>query len=186
MLKLTNINKTFKNQILKDFSLKIKNGEKVAITGPSGIGKTTLTNIILGFVEIDSGQITNEFENTKVVFQENRLIEELSSLDNLKLVSEKDDNTLKNFLIEFGIEDANKPVANLSGGMKRRVSILRALLEEGDFLILDEPIQGLDPENRDLVIGKILENYKDKGILLITHNIKDIKDFKIDRVINIR
>lgn len=185
MIKFKKVNKSFEKEVIKEFDFQIKDGEKVALVGVSGIGKTTIVNLILGLIKPDSGIIENNFQKISVVFQENRLIEELSPLENLKMISEKEDEILIKILKELGIEDYNKEISSLSGGMKRRVSIGRAIVFGGDLLILDEPIQGLDEENRELIIKKILENFKDKSILLITHNISDIKDFKIDRVINI-
>lgn len=186
MIRFKNVYKSFDKDVIKDLNFQIKKGEKIALVGSSGIGKTTIVNLILGIEIPDRGEIDNSFKKISVVFQENRLIDELSSLDNLKMISEEDEEKLIYILKELGIDDLKKKVSTLSGGMKRRVAIARGIVFEGDLLILDEPIQGLDEENRKLVIKKILKNYEDKSILLITHNINDIKDFMIDRVINIR
>ncbi len=186
MIRFKNVYKSFDKDVIKDLNFQIKKGEKIALVGSSGIGKTTIVNLILGIEIPDRGEIDNSFKKISVVFQENRLIDELSPLDNLKMISEEDEEKLIDILKELGIDDFNKKVSSLSGGMKRRVSLARGIFFGGDLLILDEPIQGLDEENRKLVIKKILKNYEDKSILLITHNINDIKDFMIDRVINIR
>lgn len=185
MLKLTNINKTFEREVLKDFNLQINKGERIGLIGGSGIGKTTIINIILGIISPDSGSIENTFKRVAAVFQENRLIDEISSLDNLKMISEKENEILINTLEKLGIYEYNKKVSSLSGGMKRRVSIARAIIFGGDLLILDEPIQGLDKETRKNTIKTLMDSFSDSGILLISHNEKDLKDFNIDRVIEL-
>lgn len=186
MLEFKKVYKSFENPILEDVNFKIEKGESLAVLGESGIGKTTIFNLILGFIKPDKGEVINKFEKISTVFQENRLIEEISSLDNLKLVSNKSDKDLKKLLKELKIENPREIVKNLSGGMKRRVAIARALSFDWDLLLLDEPIQGLDTETRSVVIEKILEEAKGKSIILISHDLEDLKDFKINNKIELK
>lgn len=180
MLEFKKVYKSFENPILEDVNFKIEKGESLAVLGESGIGKTTIFNLILGFIKPDRGEVINKFEKISTVFQENRLIEEISPLNNLKMVTDKGDEELKNLLCDLKIENPTEFVKKLSGGMKRRVAIARALAFGGDLFLLDEPIQGLDIETRNLVIGKILEMTEKKSIILISHDIEDLRDFKID------
>lgn len=186
MLEFKKVYKSFENPVLEDVNFKIEKGQSLAVLGESGIGKTTIFNLILGFIKPDKGEVINNFEKISTVFQENRLIEEISSLDNLKLVSEKSDKDLKELLKELKIENPRDVVKNLSGGMKRRVAIARALSFDWDLLLLDEAIQGLDAETRSVVIEKILEEANKKSILLISHDFEDLEDFKINSIIELK
>lgn len=179
MLEFKNVYKAFENPVLENMSFKLKKGEKLAIVGDSGIGKTTVFNLILGIIKPDSGEVINEFHKISTVFQENRLIEEISALDNLRLVSDEEDEVLINNLKDLKMFSPQELVKNLSGGMKRRVAIARALVYKFDLLLLDEPIQGLDDDTRLAVVEKIKLVSKDKSLVLISHNLEDIKDFNL-------
>ncbi len=179
MLEFKNVCKTFENFVVENISFKIRKGERLAISGESGIGKTTIINLILGIIQPDKGKIINDFDRISTVFQENRLIEEVSALKNLKMVTEKPDGELIRLLLDLKVEDFIEPVKNLSGGTKRRVAIARALVYEADLYLLDEPIQGLDEGTRHIVIEKILEVARGKSIILVSHNRDDMRDFKI-------
>lgn len=181
MLEFKNVSKSFEKEVIKNLSFVLNEGEKILIWGESGIGKTTIVNLILGIIEPDSGEIINKFKKISTVFQENRLVEEISAIDNLKLVSEKDDFYLKNILKDLKIENPEEIIKNLSGGMKRRVSIARALIFDADLYIFDEPIQGLDDLTRKIVIEKILELTRKKTLILISHDEEDVRDFEIDK-----
>lgn len=183
MLEFKNVSKSFEKDVIKNLSFILNEGEKISFSGESGIGKTTIVNLILGFISPDEGEVINDFKSISTVFQENRLIEEISAIDNLKLVSENSDFCLRNFLKELKIENPDEIVKSLSGGMKRRVSIARALIFDADLYIFDEPIQGLDDTTRDLIIEKILETTQNKSLILISHDKKDFEDFKIERKI---
>lgn len=185
MLEFKNVFKAYEKVVIDDLSFKLKSGESLGILGDSGIGKTTIFNLILGFTPPDGGEVINNFEKISTVFQENRLIEEISALDNLKLVTNKEEAILLNLLKDLKIENPFELVRILSGGMKRRVAIARGLIYDSDLLLLDEPIQGLDEDTRRVVIEKILEFSKDRSIILISHNLEDLEDFKIDRSIEL-
>lgn len=180
MLVFDHVYKAFERPVLEDFNLVLGPGQKLSIIGPSGRGKTTIFNLILGLTQADRGRVKVDFSKISTVFQENRLIEELSALDNLKFVSSKDPDSLKKLLAQLEIFDPNQRVQDLSGGMKRRVAIGRALAVDFDLLLLDEPIQGLDKVSRDLVIGIIKENIRDKAVILISHNQEDLDDFAFE------
>lgn len=185
MLEFKNVYKFFEKPVIEDLSFKLEPGESLGILGDSGIGKTTIFNLILGFTSPDRGEVINKFEKISTVFQENRLIEEISAVDNLKLVTDKDEDIILNLLKDLKIENPKELVKNLSGGMKRRVAIARGLIYDSDLLLLDEPIQGLDEDTRRVVIDKILEFSKDRSVILISHNLEDLEDFKIDRSIKL-
>lgn len=112
------------------------------------------------------------------VFQEDRLCENLSPLSNLRMVCQK--RPAKQRLIreleEAGLDGcAEKPVRELSGGMKRRVSILRALLAEFDVLFLDEPFKGLDAATYLKVTDYVREQIRGKTVILVSHDPRDME-----------
>ncbi|HHW94377.1 MAG TPA: ATP-binding cassette domain-containing protein [Mogibacterium sp.] len=186
MLEFKNVCKDFENPVIENLSFRLAEGERLAVLGESGIGKTTIINLILGITQPDCGEVINTFERISTVFQENRLIEEISALKNLKIVTEKTDPELREILRDLKIENPDEIVMNLSGGMKRRVAIARALIYDADLYLLDEPIQGLDDETRKTVIKKILETTKEKSLILITHSKDDIRDFEIESELKLK
>ncbi|MBB6062311.1 NitT/TauT family transport system ATP-binding protein [Thermosipho japonicus] len=175
LLKLENVSKNFgKLCIFKNINLSISKGEKVALLGPSGCGKTTLLRIIAGLENVE-GKIEKNFDKIGYIFQEPRLIPWKTIYENLKFVSEdskKIDNILKSLkLYEF---KDYYPI-KLSGGMKQRVNLARALLIKPDLLLLDEPFSSLDIHIKwDLI--KDLNTQIDKNhitTILVTHDLKE-------------
>ena len=162
--------------VLNDFSARIPEGRVTAVMAPSGTGKTTLLRILMGLETPDSGTISGlSGLKMSAVFQEDRLCENLSPVSNIRLVAP----FLKKSEIIAAMESVGlsgcfyQPVRELSGGMKRRTAILRALLAEYDILFLDEPFKGLDAETRRLVIEDTRERSKGKTVILITHEQED-------------
>lgn len=166
-------------QIFQDYSAVFPEGRVSCITGSSGRGKTTLLRLLMGLEQPDGGNIRGlEDARFSVVFQEDRLCENLSPLSNLRMVCRK--RPTKQQLIKelekvdlAGCEE--KPVRDLSGGMKRRVSILRALLAEFDVLFLDEPFKGLDAETYVKVSDYVREQIKGRTAILVSHDPRDME-----------
>ncbi len=159
--------------VLKDCSLQVKSGSRIALMGPSGCGKTTLINAIAGLIAPDSGTIQ---VNGKVsyVFQEPALFPWLTAAENINVVLSDKPETLpqaRKWLEDAGLSDSlDKYPHQLSGGQKQRVAICRALAFGGEILLLDEPLKGLDPDTRDRVAQLILRESRDKTLLLVTHD----------------
>ncbi|MBR3968959.1 MAG: ATP-binding cassette domain-containing protein [Clostridia bacterium] len=179
MIELKNISFSYGDlQILNNFSLTINNGEVVQLFGESGSGKTTVARIILGLENIDSGNIVVP-QKISVVFQEDRLLENFDIQKNVRLVLKKEQYTFADSLLkEFGLYNIRKKkVSELSGGMKRRVALIRAIAYGGDALVLDEPFNGLDLENKRVASAIIKREYTDKNkpVLLISHIEEDGK-----------
>ena len=175
MIKLLNVYKSFEEkEVLSDFSLNIPTGERVCLMGASGTGKTTVLRLIMGLEKQDSGEI---FKNGTVsaVFQENRLCEDFSALSNVALVCD-DREKAKELLCALSLcEDLNTPVRELSGGMKRRVSIARALSFPHDILLLDEAFSGLDEQTKNKTAEVINRHCVGKTLLLVSHDETEAK-----------
>lgn len=149
--------------------------------GASGVGKTTLIKIIMGLEQADEGKIIGiNDKKISAVFQEDSLCENLSVLLNLKLVCENiSDSEIEKYLELLELKDClHKRIKELSGGMKRRVAILRALLYDFDLLIMDEPFKGLDKETKSKVMDFVISNLENKSVIIITHDIDDMLYFK--------
>ena len=160
-------------QVLKDCSLRVETGSRVALMGPSGCGKTSLINVIAGLLSPDSGKVS---VNGKVsyVFQEPALFPWLTAVDNINVVLSDGPETLsraEQLLAAVGLSDCrDKYPHQLSGGQKQRIAICRALAYGGDILLLDEPLKGLDADTRDQVSALLRQEWTGKTLLLVTHD----------------
>ena len=176
MIKFENVTFAYgEKQILKDFSLEIKEGEHICFFGESGKGKTTLLRLICGLEKPQTGEIAGIGKKRfSVVFQEDRLLKNLTVSENVALVGsrQKGDEALK----KLGLKDyLNKKTSELSGGMRRRVAIARALCSDYDVLLLDEAFNGLDEDRIKDTAALILEEAKGKTVIMITHSLEHAK-----------
>ena len=174
MIEFKNVNFSYGEQeILKDFNLTVQNGECVCLKGPSGCGKTTVLRLAMGLLDPDSGEISG-CTMPSVVFQEDRLLNGLTLKANVVLppLTEEQQAKALDLIKEANLFDAmTKKVRHLSGGMKRRTAIVRAVAFEGDVLILDEPFNGIDRENKQKMAAMIKREFLDKGkpVLMVSH-----------------
>ncbi|NLV74136.1 MAG: ATP-binding cassette domain-containing protein [Chloroflexi bacterium] len=177
MITIKNLTKSFDNKnVIDNSNVVLQDGQITTMMGPSGCGKTTFAMMLLGLIKPDSGTIEGlENKRLSAVFQEDRLVEHLSAMANIRLVLKKDvfDADIQKQLAEVELEGEliRKPVSQLSGGEKRRVSIVRAMMAESDFICLDEPFKGLDAETKEKVMEYVKRSVDGKTVLLITHDI---------------
>lgn len=182
---LKNISKAYgDNRVLTDYSDCFEGGLRHALAAPSGRGKTTLLRLILGLEQPDSGEIIGVPAKKAVLFQEDRLMPGLSLIKNLEFALGKPDKTrVQALLTALGLwESRNIRAASLSGGMARRAALARALLSPGELLILDEPFNGLDGDNRLAAAKAILTYCAGKTVILVTHRPEDLALMEIQRV----
>lgn len=174
-IKFNHISKKFgTTEVFQDYNLEIKEQETTCIMGPSGSGKTTLIHMLLGLVKPDTGNIEG-IKNRRIVavFQEDRLCETIDAIKNVQIVCTKNvtaEQIEKEFSMVGLTEYKNKPVSQLSGGMRRRVAIVRALMAESDMVIMDEPLKGLDEQLKNQVIGYIKKKTNGKTVIMVTHD----------------
>ena len=149
-----------RDPIVRDFSLNLQHGEVKALFGPSGCGKTTVLRLIAGLETPKSGTIRNTFRKTGFLFQENRLLENLTAMQNIAIFMDKpDEGEIIALAAKVGLTtgDLNKYPTELSGGMAKRVAFLRLLLCGCDLALLDEPFVGLDRDLRDILVAMLVE-----------------------------
>ena len=182
-----NLCKSFEDKnVLVQFCANIPLRQTTAVMGASGIGKTTLANILLGFEKADGGEIIGLPDKKSAVFQEDRLSENFSALANVQAVckTKQAKANAAELLCELGLQnDIKTKVSSLSGGMRRRVSLARALCAEYDFLVLDEPFKGLDEATKALAMRTVKQHTSGKTVLLITHE-KETADALADHIID--
>ena len=176
---LSNLSKAYDGkQVLDHLSLTLPEGKRTCIMGPSGCGKTTLLNILCGLQKADEGKIRNLPEKIGVVFQENRLCEHFTALENVRMVAPDKTETAKDILSRLGLaNDLYQKAASLSGGMKRRVAIARALCYDAPLVVMDEPFKGLDEETKETVMETVMDMTKGKTLLIITHDEQEAQRF---------
>lgn len=182
-IKLINIEKNFGNKKIYDkFSLTFEEGKINCILGRSGCGKSTLLNIIANLEEINSGEIIGVPEKIAYVFQEDRLIEWNSIYTNMELpllkfyTKDEREEKIKNILREVELEDyTNSYPKELSGGMRQRANIARALLYNGELLLMDEPFKSLDKSSKENIIKIFKKNHLEKNntVIMVTHDINE-------------
>ncbi|SHJ41124.1 ATP-binding cassette domain-containing protein [Parasporobacterium paucivorans] len=171
---IENVSKRFgEKTVLKGFSAIIREHGITCIMGPSGCGKTTLLNLLMGFEQQDEGSIKGVPVKKSAVFQEDRLCESFDAVENVRMVCHKDtpDGQIRNHLIQVGVGDSlYNPVSELSGGMRRRVALVRAILAKSEILFLDEPFKGLDEERKRQVMNYVKENIDGRTVVMVTHD----------------
>ena len=176
-MKIQHLCKSFDGKMVLDHvSLTLESGGTACLMAPSGRGKTTLLRCIAGLEAPDSGQITDLSERIAYVFQEDRLCDGFSAVDNIRLVTGKalGEGEIRRHLEELGLAGSlDQPVRELSGGMRRRVVISRAVCFGADLLLLDEPFKGLDDEARQQTADYILRHRGAAAILCVTHDRED-------------
>lgn len=191
---ITDLCKTFDdNEVLKNVNITLKDNSIYCLMGASGIGKTTLLRILMELEHADSGSISGiDIKSISCMFQEDRLIPYLSAIDNVRIVLRGKNNRdeIRNNLLSILPDDSlDIPVSSLSGGMKRRVALARALSYPGKLIILDEPFTGLDKDTKLNVIDYILKMRNNRTLLIATHGTDDVnllgaEIIKLDKNIN--
>jgi NitT/TauT family transport system ATP-binding protein len=175
MLKIENMSVLYnEHPILKNLSVTFSDGITTGLVGASGIGKTTLLRIIGGLMPPSDGKIISSYERISFVFQEPRLFPWMSALENVTTVC-KNESMAKEYLERLHLEPSafSKFPHELSGGMKQRVSIARALAYGPDLLLLDEPFKGLDPDTKKQTADLLFQEMKGRTVLMVTHDRED-------------
>lgn len=193
MLKLKDVEKTYENTgkvVLKDINLTIHEGEFVCMVGPSGSGKSTLLNCIAGLEMPTGGEILLDGEQIKkpgadrvVMFQESALFPWLNVLENvsfgMKMLGidpkEQKDRAMNYLEMVHMAEYAHYAVSHLSGGMKQRVQLARALAMDSQILLMDEPFSALDKQTINILRDEVERIWEEtnKTILFITHSVEE-------------
>lgn len=174
------------NEVLRHVTFALPAGSVTCLMAPSGSGKTTLFRVLLGLEAADSGEIRGVCPGRiSMMFQEDRLCETLTPVENVALVLPPTARrgNVRDLLAEILPADClGQPVMELSGGMRRRVSLARAVAFPGDFIVLDEPFTGLDQATKEKVIAFVLRHRAGRTLLVATHGQDDARLLGAERV----
>ncbi len=187
MIWVKDISKSYGDKkVLDHFSMTVPEGKVTCIMGASGCGKTTLLRILMGLETQDAGTVEG-LSKTRIsaVFQEDRLCENLSAMANIRLVCPgRDKKEIEDQMARVGLGGCkNQPARELSGGMRRRVALLRALDASGDVLLLDEPFKGLDEETKARAIDFVDRSREGRTILCVTHDAEEARALKAEKIV---
>ena len=191
MITITHVSKRYRHeQVLNDISVQFEAGHVVGLVGPNGCGKTTLMRCICGFTRPTSGQISVhgamigkdvDFpKNVGIIIEAPGFLPQYSGLRNLMILADisgrADKRRAMEAMRQVGLEpDSRKPVGKYSLGMRQRLGIAQAIMEDPDILLLDEPFNGLD-RNAMEAMGRLFQTLKAQGklLLLISHYAHEI------------
>ncbi len=196
-IRLHSVTKSYDGKrVLKGITATLEAGGAYLLTGPSGSGKTTLLRIILGLESADEGEIEYGAINgcvgekshdgktgydgetsASAVFQEDRLCEEFSAVDNVAMIFKKPDleSIRRELSLLLPADELDKPVRELSGGMRRRVCIVRACMKPSELLAMDEPFNGLDAAIRDRCIAYMRSRQASRTLLIVSHSVQGLE-----------
>lgn len=178
MIRVDNVSKSYGDKrVLNNVSCEFEDGKIYCIMGESGVGKTTLIRLIMGLEKPDEGYISSS-KQFAAAFQEDRLLEDRDAVDNVMFVlkngGSKSREQTEQYLSELLPEDRlHIRVDSLSGGMRRRVAVARAMLSDRNTIILDEPFIGLDDETKKTVINFIKKWQNNRTVIVVTHSYTD-------------
>ena len=193
MIEVQNVNKSFgEEHVLKDVSHNFETGKIHGIVGNNGSGKTVLMKCICGFLKPDSGTIfvnhkqvgrdTDFPEDIGIIIETPGFLPHLSGTQNLKILAslkkKANDHTIRAVLEQVGLDpDMKKPVGKYSLGMRQRLGLAQALMEDPSLLILDEPLNGLD-KHGVVHIRNVIKGLREVGktVILASHNQVDIDE----------
>ena len=180
MIEIKNLAKSFgEKNVLNNVSFSVPSTGVYAIVGKSGIGKTTLLRLIAGLEVPDAGAVVTEDARIAYKFQEPRLMNWLTVLDNVAIVAkdkEKANELALTLLEKVGLSDAASLYPDqLSGGMQQRVALARALAFEGDILLLDEPFSAVDEETKGDLLSIVKQYSEAHTVILVTHDPNEIE-----------
>jgi phospholipid/cholesterol/gamma-HCH transport system ATP-binding protein len=201
MIELRNVHKAFGKQVvLNGVDFEVREGETVALLGPSGTGKSVLLKHIIGLIHPDSGEIIVDGKNVGqlkrkelsefrshigYVFQNGALFDSMNVFENVRLgITDEDkyedleycreriNGCIK--LVNLPADTIDKYPAQLSGGMRKRVGIARAIAGAPKYLLYDEPTSGLDPVNADIIDGLVQRLDDELGVtsVMVTHDVR--------------
>ncbi|PJC86668.1 ABC transporter ATP-binding protein [Vibrio sp. HA2012] len=184
-LMIKDLNHSFEQKtVLQDINIELQQGAVMAVVGRSGCGKSTLLNLISGLIEVEGGDIVNDFMTTAILFQEPRLLPWKNTIENigwglkaLGVCHRERELIASELAMEVGLEhdDLEKYPHELSGGMKQRVAMARSFAVKPELLLMDEPFSALDIGLKEDLYSLLINEIEQREltVLFITHDIME-------------
>ena len=176
-IEISGLTKSFGDKkVLDDLNLTLPLCEISCIMGESGCGKSTLAKILMGIYKADGGEICGLPTRIAAVFQEDRLCEDFSALTNAKMAVARGvtRQQIEEDFAALGLDGAQKtPARELSGGMRRRVALIRAMRSDAELIILDEPFAGLDEQTHASAAEYVKGARGGRTVIVVTHDAGD-------------
>lgn len=178
-MEIINLNKNFASKkIFDNNNFVFEDGKITYILGESGIGKTTILRIISGLDKDFSGTIVGADKRISYVFQEPRLFPNLTVKENITITNELSSLNVVDVLKLVEMEnEINSYPTSLSGGMKMRVALARAIYNDGDIFLMDEPFSALDDDLKSRILPNIFKYLKNKTVIIVSHNIEEAQKY---------
>ncbi|MBS4960392.1 MAG: ATP-binding cassette domain-containing protein [Clostridiales bacterium] len=171
MIEMIHVEKKYKKVVFSNINISLFEKGVYCLMGPSGSGKTTFLRLMMGLEQPDKGEVIQRANKISVVFQENRLLKQLTCLENIKVTGVTEERASE-FLKFFGLEEAaGQYPEQLSGGMARRCALARAAAFDGDLFLLDEPFTGIDLCQKEKILYWLKKQSKEKLVVLATHDL---------------
>jgi NitT/TauT family transport system ATP-binding protein len=185
MVSVFHLSKRYESQIvIDDLSFAIPTGARTAVFAPSGAGKTTLIQILAGLQKPDEGVARVNVEHPVVIFQEPRLFPYMTVEENIflpfklhdRVINSEARESYETWLSVCGLDGFKKHYPyQLSGGMKQKVSLIRGLLQNPSFIMMDEPFQSIGREAKKVIIEHLRLTYPNLTLLLVTHDPEEVQ-----------
>ena len=175
-IEISGLSKSFGDKkVLDALDLTLPHGKISCIMGESGCGKSTLAKILMGIYKADSGTVGGIPTKIAAVFQEDRLCEDFSAFTNAKMAARSvTHRQIEADLVALGLDGAQKtPARELSGGMRRRVALIRAMRSDAELIILDEPFSGLDEQTHRVAAEYVRSTRGTRTVIVVTHDAGD-------------
>ena len=176
-IEIKKLSKSFgEKKVLDSLDLTLPHGEISCIMGESGCGKSTLAKILMGIFEADGGAIDGLPTKISAVFQEDRLCEDFSAVTNVKIAAARGVSRSpldEDFAALALCGEQKKPARELSGGMRRRVALIRAMRADAELIILDEPFAGLDEQTHAAAAEYVKNTRGSRTVIVVTHDTGD-------------
>ncbi len=185
-MKINNLTKKFASKVIfNNATLEFEDGKVTYLIGESGVGKTTLLRIIAGLDKAYSGEIAYGSEKISYVFQEPRLFPNLTVGENIAITTDNSNYTVDEVLSLVELQDEKDALpSSLSGGMKMRIALARAIYYNPDVFLMDEPFSALDDDLKSRILPKIFEYLKGKTAIIVSHNLEEANKYG-DKIINL-
>lgn len=187
-IEFVQVSKSFDDKkVLTDLCRILPESGVIAVMGRSGSGKSTFINLLLSLIKPDSGKILiSPHTRFSAVFQEDRLFSHLSARENLRLTTRRTLPEIDAALCALDLDPKDSSaVRTYSGGMQRRVALARGVLFDADVLLLDEPFRGLDEHTRALAIEWVKHQWRNRLIVLVTHDEEEARRMGAQSIIRI-